>query len=96
MDNIYEALAEKNRRLILTLVKENEGITVSKLKEMINFISQPTLSNHLAILKKAGLVEWKVDGKWRKYYLKKDNLELLIGELSKFIGYGNITEIGMS
>ena len=93
MDNIFEALAEKNRRIILRLIKENEGITVSQLKVKLNSISQPTLSNHLAILKKAGLVEWRVNGRWRKYFLKTDKILVLISELGKFIGNGNMAEI---
>lgn len=93
MNIIYKALADKNRLMILTLIKDNEGITVSKLKELLNSISQPTLSSHLAVLKRSGLVEWQVDGRWRKYFVKEKSIEILIGELRKFIGNGNMAEI---
>ncbi|MCL4383879.1 metalloregulator ArsR/SmtB family transcription factor [Patescibacteria group bacterium] len=93
MDEIFKALADRNRRIILTLLKNQGKMTVSELLKEIKSISQPTLSSHLAVLKKARLVDSQVAGKWRRYYLKEETLNNVISELSKFIGNGNLAEI---
>lgn len=93
MDEIFKALADRNRRIILTLLKKNGKLAVSDLLRLMGSISQPTLSSHLALLKKARLVECEVAGKWRKYFVREESMEGLVGELSKFIGNGNMAEI---
>ena len=85
MDKIFKALADKNRRKILTLLKENE-MPVGQILKYFDNIGQATLSNHLAILKKAGLVSCRVFGKQRIYRL---NLVLLVAfaeNMRKFVG----------
>jgi len=84
MDKIFKAMADVNRRKILTILKRGE-MSVNELLE--NFeITQATLSNHLSILKKAKLVESRVLGKQRIY---KINIELLIffaKNINQFVG----------
>lgn len=80
MDKIYKALADGNRRRILFWLSKKE-FSVNELLE--NFeITQATLSNHLAILRKAGLVGVRVAGKQRIYSLVKENLRKVVEELS--------------
>ena len=82
MDKIFKALADKNRRRILTLLKDNEMSVNQMLK---NFeIGQATLSNHLSILKKAGLVKSKVMGKQRIYRMEFGIFDAFVNELLKF------------
>ena len=84
MDKIFKALADKNRRKILTLLKEN-NLSVSELLE--NFeIGQATLSNHLSILKKANLVKSEIKGKQRIYRLNKDLLSAFAENMRRFVG----------
>lgn len=84
MDKIFKAMADKNRRKILTLLKEKE-YSVTDL--LINFeIGQATLSSHLAILKKAGLVNCRVVGKQRIYRLNNERLIAFAQNLRKFVG----------
>lgn len=88
MDKIFKALADKNRRKIISLLKEKDYSVTDMLK---NFdIGQATLSSHLAILKKAGIVSCKVDNKWRIYSLNKDILMKFIKELVVFAEYSLI------
>lgn len=54
MDNVFKALADKQRRQILSLLKKKD-MSVSELLENFS-ISQASLSHHLDILKRAGLV----------------------------------------
>jgi len=72
MDKIYKALADNNRRKILKLLNSN-NLDVSTLGKYFS-ITQATLSSHLAVLRKAKLVEAEVRGKQRIYRLQKNQL----------------------
>jgi DNA-binding transcriptional ArsR family regulator len=54
MDSIFKALADKNRRKILELLKQKD-MSVSELLKHFK-ITQASLSHHLDILKRANLV----------------------------------------
>lgn len=84
MDKIFKALADKNRRKILTLLKD-KNLSVNEL--LTNFeIGQATLSNHLSILKKANLVKNEIKGKQRIYRLNKDLLFAFAENMCRFVG----------
>lgn len=54
LDLVFGALADPTRRAILTRLAEGEA-TVNELVALTTF-SQPTISNHLKVLERAGLV----------------------------------------
>ncbi len=84
MDKIFKAMADINRRKILTLLKIQEMSVNDLLK---NFeISQATLSNHLSILRKAKLVENRVFGKQRIYRLNIELLKFFAKNIDQFAG----------
>lgn len=84
MDKIFKAMADINRRRILTLLKNKEYSVNELLK---NFeIGQATLSNHLAILRKTKLIDCKVLGKQRIYRLNRELLIAFAENLRKFVG----------
>lgn len=84
MDKIFKALADKNRRKILTLLKDN-NLSVNEL--LVNFdIGQATLSNHLSILKKVKLVECEVVGKQRIYRINNELLVAFAENMRRFVG----------
>ena len=64
----YAALAEPNRRLILDLLRGGEQ-PVSALVDRVG-ISQPGVSKHLRVLREAGLVGSRAEGKQRLYALQ--------------------------
>lgn len=84
MDKIFKSLADKNRRKILTVLKNGE-LSVNEILKYFD-ISQATLSSHLANLKKAKLVEDTIRGKQRIYRLNKNSLIEFIDTMNKFIG----------
>jgi len=84
MDKIFKALADKNRRKILTLLRDGEKTVNEILKDFD--IGQATLSSHLAVLRKAKLVDFKINGKLRIYRLNKDLLVAFAENMRKFIG----------
>jgi ArsR family transcriptional regulator, arsenate/arsenite/antimonite-responsive transcriptional repressor len=85
MDKIFKALADINRRKIVSILKKKD-CTVSEMLKNFD-IGQATLSSHLAILKKARIVSSKVDNKWRIYSLNKDILMKFVKELVDFAEY---------
>lgn len=68
----YGALAEPNRRQILDLLRKGER-PAGELVEHIA-LSQPGVSKHLKVLREAGLVTVRADGKRRLYALRAEPL----------------------
>ena len=64
---LFQALADPTRRKILQLLKHRD-LTPSQLLEKIA-VSQPTLSHHLDILKRAQLIEGNRNGQFIRYSL---------------------------
>lgn len=68
------AVANPARRRILQALKERGGCSIGKdtglcasdIEQRVR-LSQPTVSHHMAILKKAGLVDAKKQGQWMWY-----------------------------
>ena len=61
----YAALAEPHRRQILDLLRTRER-SVSELVEHLD-LSQPGVSKHLRVLREAGLVAARAEGRTRTY-----------------------------
>jgi DNA-binding transcriptional ArsR family regulator len=68
----YSALTEPHRRRILDLLREREH-SVNDLIPHLG-LSQPGVSKHLKVLREAGLVEVREDGKRRWYGLRAEPL----------------------
>jgi DNA-binding transcriptional ArsR family regulator len=64
----FAAVAEPSRRVILDLLRERER-AVGELVERLR-ISQPGVSKHLRVLREAGLVKVRADGRRRLYGLR--------------------------
>jgi len=86
MDKIFKALADINRRKIITLLNSNNEMSVNALLKNFDNIGQSTLSNHLAILRKSKLVDFKILGKQRIYRLNRDLLIAFAENMRKFVG----------
>lgn len=68
----YLALAEPHRRQILDALREGEQ-SVNELVERVK-LSQPGVSKHLRVLREAGLVEVRPEGRRRWYGLRPQPL----------------------
>ena len=68
----YAALAEPSRRRILDLLRRRER-SVSDLVARLK-LSQPGVSKHLRVLREAGLVQVRRDGRTRWYSLRAQPL----------------------
>ncbi len=74
LNRILHAVADPTRRKILHALKErgacsidkNVGLCASDIEARVH-LSQPTISHHMSILIKAGLVQGKKLGQWMWY-----------------------------
>jgi DNA-binding transcriptional ArsR family regulator len=84
MQAAIDAIAHPGRRAILRLVLDRE-LPVSELAERVG-VSQPAASQHLKVLRDAGLVRGRVDGRRRLYRVDVEGLERLRSELDAYWG----------
>ena len=74
-----KALADETRQKIMKICCCN-WLSVTEIVEHLN-VTQPTVSHHLAILREAGLVEVREDGKQTFYRLNQQQITVCCGEL---------------
>ena len=69
---LLKALADPTRLAMVAILRQQEGpVCVCDLTAAFD-LSQPTISHHMGILKRAGLVESVKDGIWIHYRLRDD------------------------
>jgi len=66
---IFKALSDTNRLKIIKLLKEGE-LCVCELTTALS-TSQSTVSHHLSVLKNAGLIKERKEGKWSYFRLSE-------------------------
>ena len=77
---IFKLLADETRlKILLSLAREGE-LHVSALCERLGQ-SQPAVSHHLALLRAAGLLESRRDGKHNFYALQDTRFRTIVGQL---------------
>jgi ArsR family transcriptional regulator len=74
-----KAIADETRQKIMSECC-CEWLSVNEIVEKIGF-SQPTISHHLAILRDAGLVNIREEGKQTFYTLNQENIVVCCGQL---------------
>ena len=77
LENLFKALADKTRLRILALLGSNE-VCVCHIHDSLG-VPQPTVSRHLAYLRKSGLVEARRDGVWMHYQVSRSLSPVLQG-----------------
>ena len=84
MSAAFDVLAERNRRQILDLLRDQErpvGELVAALA-----VSQPAVSKHLRVLRDAGLVSARVDAQRRLYRVRAEPLREIDEWLAPYRG----------
>jgi ArsR family transcriptional regulator len=69
LENLFKALADKTRLRILALLGNNE-VCVCHIHDSLG-LPQPTVSRHLAYLRRSGLVAARRDGVWMHYQVSR-------------------------
>jgi DNA-binding transcriptional ArsR family regulator len=87
LDRALHAIADPTRRRILQALRERGAekpaagtgpcLCAGDIEERVR-LSQPTISHHMAILTKAGLVEASKKGQWRWYRRNEKAIRLVV------------------
>lgn len=93
--NAWGALGDRTRRAIVERLAERPR-AVGELADALP-VSRPAVSQHLKVLKDAGLVAEHAEGTRRIYRLRPEGVAALRDQLSTFwdralAGYTNVTE----
>lgn len=65
----FKALGDDTRQEIMRLLIERRRLCVNELCELLETISQPTVSHHLQILKNSDIVDTEREGKMIYYQI---------------------------
>jgi ArsR family transcriptional regulator, arsenate/arsenite/antimonite-responsive transcriptional repressor len=67
-DDLFKALADANRRKILRLLSKQDSMTAGEIADQFT-ISKPAISDHLKVLRNAGLIYADKQGQFINYQL---------------------------
>ena len=81
---ILRAVAHPLRMKILEFIDRNEAINVNKIYNTLN-LEQSITSQHLRILRLAGLVKTERDGKFIHYSIDYDNMSSSVEAIQHFL-----------
>src|SRR5436309_15897859 len=84
MESALRAIAEPHRREILRLVRDGE-LTAGQIASHFE-VSRPAVSQHLRLLREAGLISERRQGTRRYYRAQAESLAALKAFLEVFLG----------
>jgi len=85
-DDLFQALADPTRRAIFQRLSQDGEQTVHALTRHAG-VSQPAVSKHLAVLKRAGLVDDRRAGRETHYRARAEGLAPLIDWMSHYAAF---------
>ena len=74
LDRTFHALGDGTRRSMLAMLAKRGECTAGDLGEPFN-VAQPTVSKHIRVLEKAGLLSRRVDGRVHRFQLSVEPLK---------------------
>lgn len=80
---ILRALAHPLRLKILQFIDQNDTINVNKIYNTLK-LEQSITSQHLRILRSAGLVDTEKEGKFRHYTINYDRIQTVLSAIRNF------------
>ncbi len=91
-NEVFKALASEHRREILRVLSEStpqpgktccsaDEVCACKISEHLG-LAASTITHHMSVLRKAGLIDTRKDGQWSYYTLRRDVLGATARELS--------------
>ncbi len=82
---IFKALGDKSRLRIVKML-QSRSLCVCEITSVLE-LATSTVSRHLSILKEAGIISDKKDGKWVDYHLKTDPKNIFVTAFLPLITY---------
>lgn len=80
----FAALGDEQRQRILLTFERGERLNVTQLAEA-SMLSRPTVSHHLKILREAGVLASRKEGKEVFYWIAKDELTDMLERVLAYI-----------
>jgi len=74
LDRTFHALGDESRRKMLAMLAADGACSASELGRPFDS-AQPTISKHIKVLEKAGLVQREVDGRVHRFSLVRQPLD---------------------
>lgn len=81
-DAIFSALADPTRRAILSIIGEHEELTAGEIAAHFDSLGRTAVSSHLRILRLAGLVAERRDGRFRHYSVTSTPADAVVAFLT--------------
>jgi DNA-binding transcriptional ArsR family regulator len=84
VSKVFTALGDEQRQRILLTFERGERLNVTQLAEA-STLSRPTVSHHLKILREAGVLDSRKEGKEVFYWIAKGHLQDVLGRVLGYI-----------
>ena len=81
IERLYRGLGDESRLKIIYMLNELGEACVREIRQVLK-IPQTTLSRHLALLRRMGLVDYHRRGKWRYYYVVRKQPDIVKNSLN--------------
>ena len=81
-DAVFSALADPTRRAILSIIGDEGEITAGDLAERCTGVGRTAVSGHLRVLRLAGLVSERRDGRYRHYSVTTSPADTVVAFLT--------------
>jgi DNA-binding transcriptional ArsR family regulator len=78
----FDALADSTRRAILRVLADRGEVRVGEIATEVSQVGRTAISSHLRILRSAGLVTERRDGRYRLYSIDGDSVR----DVVEFLG----------
>ena len=82
---VFKALSDSTRLQLLELLRSGQALCVNALAKRLG-VTQSAVSQHLRVLRQAGLVTGNRKGSFIHYSVRQDQLDLCRRRISKMLG----------
>jgi DNA-binding transcriptional ArsR family regulator len=82
LDRTFQALADGTRRSMIQALARGEARSAGELGRQFRS-AQPTISKHLKVLERAGLVERTIEGRAHRFRLRQEPLQDAAGWIAR-------------
>lgn len=76
-DQVFKALADPTRRLLLDRLFDHDGMTLSELEAEVPDLSRFGVMKHLGVLEAAGLIVTRKQGRHKHHFLNPVPIRLI-------------------
>jgi DNA-binding transcriptional ArsR family regulator len=83
VSDVYKAIADETRRIILDELAERNGQTLFEICARLATkhrlaLTRQAISQHLAVLEEAGLVSTRREGRYKFHYIDRKPIEIIV------------------